>query len=345
MAFPMDLTFAGPRLERIEQMLVDIHGAVFQGSAAFLPPPGLAPSTSEQGPYGVEQDLAAPKTPSTSRARRLRSKHTKQKLWNALNNVNVNDPPTDDEKPMQKRARHHMEVTEEKFETRAKEAMAAAKVRQEEQSLAMVAAAETRQINAMEERFADLIKTIQADTFVTEMTKILQGNGAIQRERCHKCGMDDGRCFCEELGCKRCLHTAIDCSCQIPRVLKWRCIDCSANERDINWWGSEPLQTTEDDELSCWHCGSTRFAPPDPEDEAHMIEGFPLNGAHPCVICRKIDAQWSLEECIGRGCHSLFHDRCATSELCPACTQSGNVPSSEDEDEGEDDFSMSDGDP
>ena len=40
-----------------------------------------------------------------------------------------------------------------------------------------------------------------------------------------------------------------------------------------------------------------------------------------------------MEECIGSGCHSLFHDRFATSELCPACTLSGNVPSSEDEDE------------
>ena len=93
MDFPLDLSFAGPRLERIEWMLADIHklfhdmnDSVVAGynCNATLPPPGLAPCLTVLGPAGVEQCVVVPKSPSSSHARRLRDKRTRRRMWCAL---------------------------------------------------------------------------------------------------------------------------------------------------------------------------------------------------------------------------------------------------------------------
>ena len=113
MAFPTDLTFVGPRLEHIEKMVTDIYSVVFQSvqSGALQHPPGLEPGPGAHGPLGDAQFLAAPTTPSVSRARRLRSKKTRRKLWWALNGDSDEDPP-------RKKTNHPENKFDEKYKSR-----------------------------------------------------------------------------------------------------------------------------------------------------------------------------------------------------------------------------------
>ena len=102
MAFPLDLTFAGPRLERIEIMVADLHRLLYQ-SYCINPalqdpaeiihesPPGLELGLCEPGTLGSGERtfVPTPRDSRSGRARRMRAKRIRQGLWTALYGVGL----------------------------------------------------------------------------------------------------------------------------------------------------------------------------------------------------------------------------------------------------------------
>ena len=97
MAFPLDLTFAGPRLERIEIMVADFHRLLYQpyyinpalqepAEIIHESPPGLALGLCEPGTLGSDGRTFVPTSfdSRSGRARRMRAKRMRQGLWTAL---------------------------------------------------------------------------------------------------------------------------------------------------------------------------------------------------------------------------------------------------------------------
>ena len=90
---PLDLTFAGSRLCRIESMLNDLHFCVCYGQFPAYPS-GASEQESLKQPPGLELGLVA--APSTAegkcqlnRNRRLRAKCSRNRLWAALQDHKV----------------------------------------------------------------------------------------------------------------------------------------------------------------------------------------------------------------------------------------------------------------